>query len=52
MGTRGVVASIGLEVTVEGLTVTRMVSFPPTCKGVVERKDECQRVVCLMKAGF
>lgn len=30
MGSRGVVPSAGLEVTVTGLTVTRMVSFSPT----------------------
>ena len=34
VGTRGVVPSAGLEVTVSGVSVTRRVSFPPTCRSV------------------
>ena len=47
MGTKGVVTSAGLEVTVAGLKGTTTVSFPPTCRGGVEEKDECQRTLSL-----
>lgn len=47
MGTGDVVTSAGLEVIVAGLIVTRMVLFPPTCRSVVEQKDECQRTLSL-----